>query len=160
MAVHVNFVVGVIVVTRLCNFCSQIVMQCGLPHRTCRTCVLHEILSVDMPWLTVLDVVLVMSLTCIGHLQGALCTCTLGEYRNCYWCLRSACKCFSKQQSQGKVWIHWIRCYESWVVPAGVPSALADTGGGVEANYWLSQRKGGGGCFCDKINSWGGGGGG
>ena len=25
--------------------------------------------------------------------------------------------------------------YESWVVPAGVPSALADIGGGVEANY-------------------------
>ena len=25
-------------------------------------------------------------------------------------------------------------CYESWVVPAGVPSALADIGGGVEAN--------------------------
>ena len=24
--------------------------------------------------------------------------------------------------------------YESWVVPAGVPSALADIGGGVEAN--------------------------
>ena len=28
-----------------------------------------------------------------------------------------------------------IICYESWVVPAGVPSALADIGGGVEANY-------------------------
>ena len=33
-----------------------------------------------------------------------------------------------------------VRCvpvvfYESWVVPAGVPSALADIGGGVEANY-------------------------
>ena len=26
-------------------------------------------------------------------------------------------------------------CYESWVVPAGVPSALADIGGRVEANY-------------------------
>ena len=25
--------------------------------------------------------------------------------------------------------------YESWVVPAGVPSALADIGGRVEANY-------------------------
>ena len=38
-----------------------------------------------------------------------------------------------------------IYYYESWVVPAGVPSALADIGGRVEANYWLSQRKGGGG---------------
>ena len=28
-----------------------------------------------------------------------------------------------------------INCYESWVVPAGVPSALADIGGRVEANY-------------------------
>ena len=27
------------------------------------------------------------------------------------------------------------KSYESWVVPAGVPSALADIGGGVEANY-------------------------
>ena len=27
-----------------------------------------------------------------------------------------------------------IPFYESWVVPAGVPSALADIGGGVEAN--------------------------
>ena len=25
--------------------------------------------------------------------------------------------------------------YESWIVPAGVPSALADIGGRVEANY-------------------------
>ena len=37
-------------------------------------------------------------------------------------------------------------CYESWVVPAGVPSALADIGGGVAANNWFCQRKGGG-CF-------------
>ena len=30
----------------------------------------------------------------------------------------------------------YLSCYyESWVVPAGVPSALADIGGGVEANY-------------------------
>ena len=28
-----------------------------------------------------------------------------------------------------------VHCYESWVVPAGVPSALADIGGRVEANY-------------------------
>ncbi len=48
--------------------------------------------------------------------------------------------------------LHWLvqggpkelAYYESWVVPAGVPSALADIGGRVEANYWLSQRKGGG----------------
>ena len=28
-----------------------------------------------------------------------------------------------------------VHYYESWVVPAGVPSALADIGGAVEANY-------------------------
>ena len=34
--------------------------------------------------------------------------------------------------------VHFIchtKHYESWVVPAGVPSALADIGGRVEANY-------------------------
>ena len=48
--------------------------------------------------------------------------------------------------------------YESWVVPAGVPYALADIGGGVEANYWLSQRKGGGGVSVTKSIPAGGGG--
>ena len=28
----------------------------------------------------------------------------------------------------------FVICYESWVVPAGAPSALADIGGGVAAN--------------------------
>ena len=34
---------------------------------------------------------------------------------------------------------------ESWVVPAGVPSAVADIGGRVSANNSFCQRKGGGG---------------
>ena len=42
--------------------------------------------------------------------------------------------------------------YESWVVPAGVPSALADIGG--ELRQIIDSVKGrGGGGFCDKINS-------
>ena len=41
-----------------------------------------------------------------------------------------------KGQGIGSVTLFWdvLGCYESWVVPAGVPSALADIGGRVEAN--------------------------